>query len=121
MRLDGPEHYRRVVLSNNGRRRDGGGLWPYKGCLMSVSCLDFSVLALTSYRISGGAIPASLYSEGSGVCRRDPVTTRQALLSSGSIFLAWHDFSHTAAQYSAVPGLLSAGLTGLFPSWSWQV
>ena len=53
-------------------RRDGGGLWPYKGCLMSVSCLDFSVLALASRRISGGAIPASLYNEGSDVCRRDP-------------------------------------------------
>ena len=52
--------------------------------------------------MSGGAIPATLYSDDRGVGRKFPVTTRQALFSSESIFLAWHEFPQTGLQYSAV-------------------
>ena len=69
---------------------------------MSISCLIFSVLAEVSLRMSGGAIPATLYSDDRGVGRKFPVTTRQALFSSKSIFLAWHEFPQTGLQYSAV-------------------
>ena len=47
-------------------------------------------------------MPASLYSDGSGVGRKFPVITRQALLSSALIYFAWQDFPQTAQQYSAV-------------------
>ena len=50
-------------------------------------------------------MPANLYTEDSGVGRRVPVMVLQALLSSGSIFLAWQEFLHTGAQYSAVEKL----------------
>ena len=55
-----------------------------------------------SLRISGGAIPATLYSDGRGVGRRFPVTRRQALFSSALTFLAWQEFPQTAQQYSVV-------------------
>ena len=34
---------------------------------MSISCLNFSVRVIVSLRISGGAMPASLYNDCSGV------------------------------------------------------
>ena len=82
--------------------RAGGGTCPWRECLSSISCLNFSVLVFTSLRISGGAIPASRYSDGSGVGRRLPVTMRQALFNSELTFFAWKDFPHTGQQYSAV-------------------
>ena len=78
--------------------RAGGGTCPWRGCLSSISCLNFSVLVFTSLRISGGAIPASRYSDGSGVGRRLPVTMRQALFNSELTFFAWQDFPHTGQQ-----------------------
>ena len=55
-----------------------------------------------SLRISGGAIPATRYSDVRGVGRRFPVITRQALFSSALTFFAWQEFPQTAQQYSAV-------------------
>ncbi|GFR60202.1 nose resistant to fluoxetine protein 6 [Elysia marginata] len=52
--------------------------------------------------ISGGAIPAVLFSSGSGVGLSCPVTMRQALFNSASTFFAWHDMAHTAEEHSAV-------------------
>ena len=79
-----------------------GYVWPYIGCLESVSCLYFSTLALMFLLICGGAMPAVLYRSVKGVGRRRPVTMRQALLSSGSTFFAWVDLAQTADAYSAV-------------------
>ena len=46
-------------------RRGLAGTWSKSGCLGSVSCLNFSNLVVVSLRISGGAIPASLYTDSS--------------------------------------------------------
>ena len=83
-------------------RRLLAGTCSKSGCLGSVSCLNFSNLVVVSLRISGGAMPASLYTDVSGVGRRFPVIIRQALLSSALILFAWLDFPQTAQQYSAV-------------------
>ena len=62
--------------------------------------LVFSILAHTSLRMSGGAIPASKYRYSTLVGFRHPVTALHALFSSVFSFWAWGDLTQTCAAYS---------------------
>ena len=63
------------------------GCCPYREWASLVSCLVFSILAHTSLRMSGGAIPASKYRSSTLVGFRHPVTALHALFSS--VFSFW--------------------------------
>uniref|UniRef100_A0A8D8Q0H6 Uncharacterized protein n=1 Tax=Cacopsylla melanoneura TaxID=428564 RepID=A0A8D8Q0H6_9HEMI len=80
----------------------GGWLrWPYRGCLLSLCCFQHSISAATLRRTCGGANPASGYSLCTGVGLRHPVTILAVSLTAISTSLAWHEFFHTGAAYSA--------------------
>ena len=63
------------------------GCSPYREWASLVSCLIFSVLAHTSLRMSGGAIPARKYRSSTLIGSRHPVTALHALFSS--VFSLW--------------------------------
>ena len=58
------------------------GCCPYREWASLVSCLVFSILAHTSLRMSGGAIPASKYRSSTLVGLRHPVRALHVLFSS---------------------------------------
>ena len=60
---------------------------PYREWASLVSCLVFSILAQTSLRMSGGAIPASKYRSSTLVSFRHPAPALYALFSS--VFSFW--------------------------------
>ena len=63
------------------------GCCPYREWASLVSYLVFSILAHTSLRMLGGAIPASKYRSSTLVSFRHPVTALHALFSS--VFSFW--------------------------------
>ena len=63
------------------------GCYPYREWASLVSCLVFSILAHTSLRMSGGAIPASKYRYSPLVDFRHHVTALHALFNS--VFSFW--------------------------------
>ena len=77
------------------------GCCPYREWASLVSCLVFYILAHTSLRMSGSAIPASKYRSSTLVGFTHPVTALHALFSSVFSFWAWGDLAQTGAAYSA--------------------
>ena len=78
------------------------GCFPYREWVSLVSCLVFSILAHTSLRMSGGAIPVSKYRSSTLVGFRHPVMALHSMFSSVFSFWACGDLTQPGAAYSAI-------------------
>ena len=91
----------RTELRNHSRFKClSAGTWSCRGWTAFVSCFFFSMLAHTSFLMSGGAIPAGRYSSSTLVGLKHPVIDLHGSFSSGSSLEACGDLAQNGHGYS---------------------